>query len=451
MDTERPPLNRRPRPRLGIVIPALDEASHLPPLLRDLRHLRIPKRIVVVDGGSVDGTPELARAGGARVVRSPPGRGRQLRAGVQALRAPWLLFLHADSRLPPETCRALEVWLAAAEPERVGYFRFRIAQEGMRWRILEQGQRLRESLLGLVFGDQGLVVHRARLTEAGGVPDLPLMEDVELIRQLRRRGGLEQIPASLPTSARRYRREGPLAPVRNALLLALHQVGVPPATLVRWYPREPAPVPSPSGRRLVVFARAPLVGRVKTRLAAGIGPEAALRVYHTLGRKVVDQLRAGPWRLVVRYDPPGEEALVASWLGAAGVEFRPQVGGDLGERMAEAMEAELTSGATAVCVVGTDAPDLDQPLVEGAFTALEAGADVVFGPAEDGGYYLVGVRRSRPGLFQHIPWSTDRVLSLSLQTCREAGLEVALLRTLRDVDTPADLEASGLALPGRRG
>jgi len=451
LDAERASLTGRPRVRLGIVIPTLDEAEHLPRLLRDLQELRIPKRIVVVDGGSVDGTPALAGAGGARVISAPAGRGGQLQAGVEFLRTPWLLLLHADSRVTPEVCRALEEWLFRADPRQVGYFRFRIEEAGLRWRLLEQGQRLRERAFGLVFGDQGLVVHRSRLSQVGGVPDLPVMEDVELVRRLRRLGPVVAIPAPLATSARRYRREGPVAVLRNTLLLGLHHLGVPAARLSRWYPREPRPQGTRPGERcLLVFARAPVQGRVKTRLAAGIGEEAALEVYRALGRRVVDQVREGPWRTRILLDTPGEEALVAAWLDGGGVEFGPQAEGDLGERMSRAMEWAWRSGAGPVCLIGTDAPDVDQPLVEEAFTALEEGADVVFGPAEDGGYYLVGLRAPAPGLFRGTPWSTDRVLSISLDRCREAQLEVILLRTLMDVDTEEDLLATGLLLrPGR--
>jgi rSAM/selenodomain-associated transferase 1 len=189
---------------------------------------------------------------------------------------------------------------------------------------------------------------------------------------------------------------------------------------------------------------------VKTRLAAGIGEVAALEVYRALGRRVVDQVRGGPWRTRILHDSPGEEALVAGWLGRDGVEFGLQAGGDLGERMSRAMEGAWETGAGPVCLIGTDAPEVDQPLVEEAFAALEDGADVVFGPAEDGGYYLIGLRAPAPGLFGSIPWSTDRVLSISLDRCREAGLEVVQLRTLRDVDTEEDLAASELLFgPGR--
>lgn len=431
-------------PRLGIVVPTVDEADALPRLLADLGGLRLPKRIVVVDGGSVDGTPRLARAGGARVLSSPRGRGRQLRAGVESLRTPWLLFLHADSRMPPGVCRALETWLRNAEPRQVGYFGFRIDEPGFRWRLLEWGQRVREDTFGLVFGDQGLVVHRSRLEAIGGVPDLPVMEDVELVRRLRRVGSLSPIPASLPTSSRRYRREGPLAILRNSALLALHHLGVPPARLAAWYPVEPGRR-APAPRSLLVFARAPEEGRVKTRLAEGIGPKAALQVYRWLGRRVVDQVRGGPWRVEVHHDPPDAGSRVEGWLGSqGGVGFQPQAEGDLGERMAAAIEGAMARRAGPVCIIGTDAPEVDRPLVEEAFEALEAGADVVFGPAVDGGYYLVGLRAPSPGLFRSMPWSTDRVLSLSLDRCREMKLDVVLLRTLRDVDTKEDLEALGL-------
>lgn len=435
-------MNTLRQPRLGIVIPTLNEARRLPALLAELQALRVPKRIVVADGGSTDGTAELARFAGARVVSSPRGRGTQLRAGVAALRAPWLLLLHADSRMTPEACRALEEWLATADGSAAGHFRFRLDESGFAWRWVEWGQRIRELSTGLVFGDQGLVVHRSRLEAVGGVPDLPVMEDAELVRRLRRRGPVEVIPADLPTSTRRYRREGPVALVRNALLLALYGVGVSPRHLHRWYRPEPPAPPRGGGANMVlVFARAPVEGKVKTRLAAGIGATAALNVYRGLGRRVVDQLRGGRYRLVICHDPPAGGQRIAAWLGPEGLDLWPQAEGDLGERMHAALVQACHSGAPAACVVGTDAPGVDRSLVEEAFSALAAGADVVFGPALDGGYYLVALRNPSPELFQGIPWSTDQVLALSLARCRDAGLQATLLRPLRDVDTEADLVA----------
>jgi len=195
---------------------------------------------------------------------------------------------------------------------------------------------------------------------------------------------------------------------------------------------------------VMVFARAPVEGRVKTRLAAGIGAAGALNVYRGLGRRVVDQLRGGNYRVVVCHDPPDQGERVADWLGRGGLDFWPQTEGDLGQRMHSALVQAFEAGAAAACVVGTDAPGVDQDLVEEAFSSLAGGADVVFGPALDGGYYLVAIRNPSPGIFQRIPWSTPQVLGASLARCRDLGLQATLLRTLRDVDTEADLVACAM-------
>jgi rSAM/selenodomain-associated transferase 2/rSAM/selenodomain-associated transferase 1 len=422
---------------LGIVIPALNETSRLPALLADLARLQLPHRVVVSDGGSSDGTPEVAARTGASVVHAPPGRARQMNAGAAVLDAQWLLFLHADSRLPPASSLALERWLAETPPGGAAHFRFRVEGEGIGRRLLEVGQGIRERLTGLVYGDQGLVVAADRFRALGGFPDLPLFEDVEMVRMLRRSGPVHALEAPLLTSPRRYDREGLVRRVtRNATLLALHMSGYPPRRLVRWYRPEPAPLPS---RTLLVFARAPVPGRVKTRLAAGIGETGALQVYRALGRQVLDQVRDGPWRTVVCHDPPEAAAQMEGWLGTRGIDFAPQSAGDLGARMEQALATALVGGGRA-CLIGTDAPGVDRGLVDAAFRALDA-ADVVYGPALDGGYYLVALASPAPTLFRDIPWSTGDVLARSLDRAREAGLRVHLLDPLRDVDTHEDLAA----------
>jgi len=147
----------------------------------------------------------------------------------------------------------------------------------------------------------------------------------------------------------------------------------------------------------------------------------------------------------VHVAPPDADSIadVTAWLGTD-VQYRGQTPGDLGERMRAAIDDELR-GATAVCVVGTDIPGLDESTLRQAFDALET-HDVVIGPATDGGYYLIGMTRTRPELFDGIPWSTARVLDLTLERAEAAGLSVARLEPRTDVDTlddvpPALLEA----------
>jgi len=193
----------------------------------------------------------------------------------------------------------------------------------------------------------------------------------------------------------------------------------------------------------MVFARTPVPGQVKTRLAAEVGADRATRIYQTLAAGIVDRLRgsaSAAWDVEIHYTPSDaeSEALMRAWLGED-PGFVPQVEGDLGMRMEPAVRRALAEGAPAVCVVASDVPDLGPLQVGAAFRALEGGADVVFGPSPDGGYYLVALRSPCPQLFREIPWSTSEVLERSLSAARGAGLRVHLLEPLRDVDRAADL------------
>ncbi|MBI4540497.1 MAG: TIGR04283 family arsenosugar biosynthesis glycosyltransferase [Gemmatimonadetes bacterium] len=420
---------------LAVVIPTLNEARTLPRLLEDLAGLDLATEIVVADGGSVDGTPAIAQEAGARVVRAPAGRASQLNAGAAAVAAPWLAFLHADTRLGREARDALSLWLRAADPRIAAVFGFRLDGDGWFWRLIEVGQRLRERIYRLPYGDQGLVISRQLFDAVGGYPALPLLEDVEMLRRVRRHGRLVGLPAPLVTSPRRYEREGRWRGwVRNAALVSLYFAGVAPERLARWYRPEPPP-----RRVLLVFAKAPDPGRVKTRLAADLGAQAAAELYRTLGRRVFDQVRDGPYEVVVCYDPPSAEARVREWLAAPKhTRFEPQAGGDLGARLRDAFDAAFAGGASAVCAIGTDVPALDRAVVGRAFRTL-ASHDVVFGPALDGGYYLVGLAARRPELFHGIPWSTATVLEASRAAAGRLGLRIAELQPLADVDTPRDL------------
>ena len=147
----------------------------------------------------------------------------------------------------------------------------------------------------------------------------------------------------------------------------------------------------------------------------------------------------GNENIFVYYAPPDPEALaeMQAWLGSEGIEYRPQVSGDLGERMAGAFD-ECLAEADRVCIVGTDVPGVGPGTLEEAFRSLET-HDVVVGPATDGGYYLVGLRETRPELFREIPWSTGAVLETTLARAREVGADVGLLATRTDVDTKEDV------------
>ena len=191
---------------------------------------------------------------------------------------------------------------------------------------------------------------------------------------------------------------------------------------------------------VIVFARAPELGSVKTRLAAELGAERALSIYSGLAERVIAAVRrTDSYDVTVAYTPPRAEALMRRWLEPS-VRLRPQSEGDLGERMASAVADALGAGAGRVVVIGTDSPEVTAEVVEEAFARLDT-ADVVLGPASDGGYYLIGMSRLHRALFERIPWSSADTLRSTVERAREHGLTVALLRELRDIDTAGDWRA----------
>jgi rSAM/selenodomain-associated transferase 2 len=221
-------------PDLSVVIPARNAAHVLPATLAALGGA--PAEVIVADCGSADGTAIVAAEHGARIVPAPEGRGVQLAAGAAAAEGAWLLFLHADTRLGPGWEAAVARFLAAPGAEGLaGYFRFRLDDDSPAARRLERAVAWRCRRLALPYGDQGLLIHRRLLARIGGVPELPLMEDVTLVRRLGR-ARLRPIEADAVTSAEAFRRDGYLRrSARNLALLGLWFLGVPPRLLARLY------------------------------------------------------------------------------------------------------------------------------------------------------------------------------------------------------------------------
>jgi hypothetical protein len=195
-----------------------------------------------------------------------------------------------------------------------------------------------------------------------------------------------------------------------------------------------------SGSALVVFLKHPRPGGVKTRLAAAIGAEAAAGLYRALAEQVLEATTpaAGDYERLVFFDPPESLPQMRHWL--PGVRLMAQSGDELGARMADAFARAFARGASRVAIVGTDAPGVSRATVREALSALDT-ADVVIGPADDGGYYLIALRAPRPELFAGIEWSTPGVRGQTLARAAAAGLSVRELARLRDVDTLEDLRA----------
>jgi len=193
-------------------------------------------------------------------------------------------------------------------------------------------------------------------------------------------------------------------------------------------------------KALILFAKRPVPGRVKTRLSPPLSPEEAAEFYRCMLADILAKTaRLDGVERFLYYEPDPEAASFFARF-APGLSSVPQQGADLGERMATAFGELFAAGFEEIAIIGTDLPDLPVTFIKEAFRQLATdGTDAVFGPSEDGGYYLLAMRELHGRLFGDIPWSSGEVLELSLEQGKRAGLGIALLPVWHDVDTAADL------------
>lgn len=221
---------------VSIIIPTLNAQAHLPRCLASLAPglgAGLIKEAILVDGGSSDRTLELGWEAGCRLISSSKGRGRQLRCGAMNARGDWLLFLHADTALSADWAEA--AMRQMSRPDRAAAFTLAFDSEDADARWLEKRAALRVRLLGLPYGDQGLFLHRSLYQEIGGFEDIPLMEDVSIVRRIGKRR-LDILPVKAVTSGDKYERDGWRRRAwRNAFLLTRYFLGASPAKLARIY------------------------------------------------------------------------------------------------------------------------------------------------------------------------------------------------------------------------
>ncbi len=220
--------------KLSVVIPTWNEAENLTATLEAL-----PERaeVIVADGGSVDGTVEIARRMGARVIACERGRARQMNRGAREAQGDALLFLHADAILGAGAKEGIES--ALENPAVVGgSFRLRIRGAKASLALVAFGSNLRARALDLPYGDQGLFLRRSVYDDLGGFPDVPFLEDVALIRMLRRKGRLVPLEVTVSTGDRHWRELGvPGTTLLDWTMVGLYFAGLPPERLAPHYRR----------------------------------------------------------------------------------------------------------------------------------------------------------------------------------------------------------------------
>ncbi len=224
-------------PDISVIIPVLNDAEALDLALSSTQDCTGVEWIVV-DGGSSDSSAEVAQSRGVKVVHSPPGRARQMNRGAEVAEGTFLVFLHADTRLPEGFDHHVRRILTQSGVA-AGAFQLQIDAPSARLRLIERAANWRSRYLQMPYGDQAIFLRAELFREMGGFPDLPIMEDFQLIRRLRGRGRIVIAPAGALTSARRWKKQGALrTTLINQWMILGFYLGFEPARLALWYHRK---------------------------------------------------------------------------------------------------------------------------------------------------------------------------------------------------------------------
>jgi len=448
--------------KIAVVIPALNEEAAIGAVLDDIPDW--VDDVVVVDNGSADRTPEVARAHGARVLKeNTRGYGAACLTGIASLDddVDVLVFLDGDySDYPDEMGRVVDPIVAGEVEVVIGSRPLGARQPGALTPQARFGNWLSCLLMRLFWGVcyTDLGPFRAISFPAYkrlGMRDMNYGWTVELQIKAATLGlRSTEVPVSYRVRIGESKVSGTVRGVIGAgtkILYTIFRAAVDA--------RFAGESESPTRERLIVFTRYPEPGRAKTRLVPALGEVGAADLSRRMTERQLGVARRLTFirsvELEVRYEGGGER-LIREWLGP-GSAYAPQGEGDLGKRMARAITRGFDRAMESVVLIGTDIPGVTPALLSKAFEAL-ADHDLVLGPTTDGGYYLIGMNkdaaaRAIPGIFNDVPWSTEGVLERTLAIAGELDLSTRQVDELADIDRPDDLavweDATGeAAAPG---
>lgn len=444
--------------RLSVVLPVLNEAAGIVDALLPLQPVRDRVEIILVDGGSRDNTCELARPLADQVLTSAPGRARQMNAGAAVATGDILLFLHADTRLPLGFDELIREALGSAHAANAGIlvdlesevqwgrFDVQLSPSSPTLSLVSWMMNQRSRLTGICTGDQAIFVRRDLFERLGGYADIPLMEDIELSRRLLKLSRPACLQTPLTTSSRKWQKHGVCRTIGLMWWIRLqYWAGVSPDRLVRQYygdKSEVAQLPRTT-RPLLIFAKAPIPGTVKTRLIPALGADGACCLYQQLLLHTLHQTQDWPGPRYLYCAPDTTHPLFARLASEHHLQLRQQHGDDLGARMAHAL-AEHAEGAL---LIGTDCPQISTAVLREADQALQT-HDTAIIPSEDGGYVMIGQRQPDPAAFAGMSWSHSQVMADTRQRLEAAGKSLWEGATLWDLDEPEDIpRLAAISLP----
>ncbi|MFZ1518691.1 MAG: TIGR04282 family arsenosugar biosynthesis glycosyltransferase [Ignavibacteriaceae bacterium] len=421
------------RYKYSIIIPTLNEFYFLNKNLEHIKSLGFDAEIIVSDGGSTDGTIEICNRNNLKLVKSISGRGAQLNAGASVATGDILIFLHADTFLPKNTVKLLKDFFS--DNKKI-ICRFKLGFD-YNHKFLDLYTKYSTYDTQFTrFGDSAIIIRKSFFEELNGFDSRETFEDVDFFNRASRSTKIFVLDSIVNSSARRFIKDGIIKrQLFNILLFIGYIFNAKEKTLSKMYNNNIGKIRTDS---IIIFLRYPKIGEVKTRLANTTSSEFAMRFYKSCAENIVKNVKKIPGiNRFAFYSNEDEKEKIIGWLGNK-LFFSPQQGKDLGNRMKNAFEKVFSTGAQKVIIIGTDIPDLSQEVIVKAFNLLDSN-DVVIGPSKDGGYYLLGMKKIYPELFEEIEFSLPSVYAETIKKMDMLNLNYYKLPELQDIDTEEDL------------
>lgn len=420
--------------KYSFVVPCLNEEKFIIECLQSIRKNFNGDEIILVDGGSSDQTLELASRFDVKIIKSAKGRGIQMNAGAEKATGDILIFVHADTFIPENSKQLIENEFANPN---IKIASFRLGFDADHKILNFYTKFSNYDSMFTKFGDQCIIIRKTFLGELGGFPNWSIFEDVHLLSKARKKSKIKILDAAVVTSSRKFLLGGIIrTQIRNAILFLQYFLGLDHDKIARNY----YSMNIKKKNAIIIFAKYPKHGNVKTRLAKTLGEAFATNFYVRCSEHTFKEcLKLSKHSVSFLFYPDKEHSLeLKSWAGKNFI-YKIQDGKDLGARMRNAFTEVFKNNFEKVLIVGTDIPDLSSGLINQALSELDKN-EIVIGPSTDGGYYLLGMKKFHPDLFNNIQWSSEEVLNKTLNIINQLDLNFNLLPKLMDIDTEEDLK-----------
>lgn len=427
--------------KISIIIPVFKEEDRINATIGSLVKMKGDHsvEIIVVDGDPSGSTIQCINHPTVITMTTLKGRAIQMNKGAAKAAGDILLFLHADTTLPEKGFDKIKTVMETGKYV-AGAFNYDIDSQNLFLRFIHYTSYLRSKISRIAYGGQGIFISRDYFEKIGGYPEIPIMEEAELMKKIKKnKDKIYILKDRVKTSTRRYEEEGNIYGwLRNHRMRILHFFGVTPERLVKHYPDTRRKTQKKCG--LVLFLKYPQKGTIKTRLAKRIGDSLTLRLYKCFLRDMLDKLIALPYNLHIFVTPPEKVTAMCQWL-SRDLPVHGQEGCDLGERMKQTFNNMFQMGYEYCVLMGSDFPDLPGSIITGAFEGFKT-AEAVIAPAADGGYYLIGFQRLHfcESVFQNVAWSTGKVFQQTIDIFKKEKVRVKILQKWWDVDDLDELK-----------